>query len=139
MTKSTSQLAREAKHAEEVEDYDEIRPTQRSECAVGPRPCPWVGCRHHLYLDVNPDNGSIKFNFPDLEPWELSPSCSLDITQQEGATLDEVGAFMNLSRERIRQIEVLTLKKLKISVERLLEYKARKNRGGDGGDGPGEG
>jgi hypothetical protein len=139
MTKSTSQLAREARRSsgEEIE-VEEARPTARSECVSGPRPCPWVGCRHHLYLDVNPDNGSIKFNFPDLEPWQLSPCCSLDVTDEEGATLDEVGAYMNLSRERIRQIEVLTLKKLKPSVQRLLEDKARKNRRRDGGDGPGD-
>src|SRR5262249_28750008 len=48
---------------------DEPRPRTRAECAEGQRPCPWVSCKHHLYLDVNPETGSIKLNFPDLEVW----------------------------------------------------------------------
>ena len=36
------------------------RPQTRSDCQGGPRPCPFVSCRHHLYLDVNPETGSIK-------------------------------------------------------------------------------
>src|SRR5262245_65050813 len=47
------------------------RPTTRAECREEMRPCPWVACKHHLYLDINPETGSIKINFPDLEPWEL--------------------------------------------------------------------
>src|SRR5215470_14028882 len=47
------------------------RPTSRAECREEMRPCPWVACKHHLYLDINPETGSIKINFPDLEPWEL--------------------------------------------------------------------
>src|SRR5262245_64087575 len=42
------------------------RPTTRSECREEARPCPWVACKHHLYLDINPETGSIKINFPDL-------------------------------------------------------------------------
>ena len=28
------------------------RPLTRAECKDGPRPCPWVSCRHHLLLEV---------------------------------------------------------------------------------------
>ncbi len=49
---------------------DVPRPQTREECHQQHRPCPWVACKHHLYLDVNPETGSIKINFPDLEPWE---------------------------------------------------------------------
>lgn len=28
------------------------RPTTRAECRDEARPCPWVGCRHHLLLEV---------------------------------------------------------------------------------------
>ena len=51
----------------------------RAECAEGPRPCPYVSCKHHLYLDVNPETGSIKLNFPDLEVDEMAETCSLDV------------------------------------------------------------
>ena len=78
------------------------------------RPCPWVACKHHLYLDINPETGSIKINFPDLEPWELKHTCALDVAERGGITLEEVGEIMNLTRERIRQVEVRGLLKLKM-------------------------
>ncbi len=92
---------------------EEPRPVTRAECQQDSRPCPWVACKHHLYLDVNPETGSIKINFPDLEPWELGETCALDIAERGGITLEEVGEIMNLTRERIRQVEVRGLMKLK--------------------------
>jgi len=94
---------------------DEPRPQTRGECENDIRPCPWVACKHHLYLDVNPETGSIKINFPDLEPWEMSETCALDVADRSGITLEEVGEIMNLTRERIRQVEVRGLLKLKMA------------------------
>jgi len=91
------------------------RPQTRMECSQESRPCPWVACKHHLYLDVNPETGSIKINFPDLEPWELPYTCALDVADRGGITLEEVGEIMNLTRERIRQVEVRGLNKLRAS------------------------
>ena len=91
------------------------RPTTREECRNEMRPCPWVACKHHLYLDINPETGSIKINFPDLEPWELQHTCALDVAERGGITLEEVGEIMNLTRERIRQVEVRGLLKLKMA------------------------
>lgn len=88
------------------------RPKTRAECGEQ-RPCPWVACKHHLYLDINPETGSLKINFPDLEPWELRDTCALDVAARGGSTLDEVGEATNLTRERIRQLEVVGLMKLK--------------------------
>ncbi len=93
---------------------DIARPTNRSECSNELRPCPWVACKHHLYLDINPETGSIKINFPDLEPWDLKHTCALDVAERGGITLEEVGEIMNLTRERIRQVEVRGLLKLKM-------------------------
>ncbi|MEY3012792.1 MAG: hypothetical protein RIT45_1527 [Pseudomonadota bacterium] len=95
-----------------ADDMDYRRPRTRSECAEGVRPCPFVSCRYHLYLDVNPATGSIKINFPDLEVWEMPHTCALDIAERGGITLEEVGTIMNLTRERIRQVEVAGLDKL---------------------------
>lgn len=89
------------------------RPTTRSECSEGARPCPWVACKHHLYLDINPRTGSIKINFPDLEPWELQHTCALDVADNGGLTLEEIGLITNLTRERVRQVEVRGLLTLK--------------------------
>jgi hypothetical protein len=94
----------------DVEDVE--KPTKRDHCAQGARPCPFVSCKHHLYLDVSARTGAIKLNFPDLEVWEMTESCGLDVADRGGTTLEEVGAIMNLTRERIRQVEVRGLAKL---------------------------
>ena len=90
------------------------RPRSRADCMEGPRPCPWVSCKHHLFLDVNPETGSIKLNFPDMEVWDMKETCSLDVADRGGITLEEVGEILNLTRERIRQVEVRGLLKLKM-------------------------
>jgi hypothetical protein len=92
------------------EDFD--RPVTRADCGAGERPCPFVSCKHHLYLDVSARTGAIKLNFPDLEVWEMVETCALDVADRGGTTLEEVGAIMNLTRERIRQVEVKGLAKL---------------------------
>ena len=94
----------------DVEDI--ARPKLREDCAQGERPCPFVSCKHHLYLDVSARTGAIKLNFPDLEVWEMTETCALDVSDRGGTTLEEVGAIMNLTRERIRQVEVKGLAKL---------------------------
>ena len=100
------------------EEGPEERPRTRGECPKT-RPCPWVSCKHHLYLDVNPETGSIKINFPDLEPWELPATCALDVAERGGSTLEEIGEVMNLTRERVRQVEVRALLKLLMAREEL--------------------
>jgi hypothetical protein len=94
----------------EVEEIE--HPRTRNDCVGGERPCPFVSCKHHLYLDVSARTGAIKLNFPDLEVWEMSETCALDVADRGGTTLEEVGAIMNLTRERIRQVEVKGLAKL---------------------------
>jgi hypothetical protein len=91
------------------------RPKMRHECLSTQRPCPFVSCKHHLYLDVNPETGSIKINFPHLNVWEMDETCALDVASRGGITLEEVGEILNLTRERIRQVEVRGLIKLKMT------------------------
>lgn len=84
-----------------------MRPKTRGECADVPRPCPFVGCRHNAFLEVNRKTGSLTFNFPGVEPEDMAPerSCTLDIADGGEVTLDAVGEVLNLTRERSRQIE----------------------------------
>lgn len=89
--------------ADAMTELESYRPRTRAQCSHGIRPCPFVSCRYHLYLDVNENNGSIKFNFPHLEVWEMPVSCALDVAEQGGMTLEDVGEHVNLTRERIRQ------------------------------------
>lgn len=98
--------------AEAEADADNAgRPRVRADCKCGPRPCPWVSCRHHLALDVS-DFGALKLNFPGLAPGELPTSCALDVAERGGLSLEEVGGLLNVTRERARQIEVSALRKL---------------------------
>ncbi len=100
-----------------VREIESRRPRSRAECANGARPCMFISCKHHLYLDVNPSTGSIKLNFPDREVWELEETCALDVADKGGITLEEVGSIMNLTRERIRQVETRGLLKLRSVAE----------------------
>jgi hypothetical protein len=100
-----------------IREVDAQRPRSRADCATGPRPCMFISCKHHLYLDVNPATGSIKLNFPDKEIWEMGETCALDVADRGGITLEEVGAIMNLTRERIRQVETRGLLKLRAMAE----------------------
>ena len=89
------------------------RPATRGDCRGVARPCPWAGCRHHLYLDVA-TNGSLILNFPDLEPDELVETCSLDVADAGEHRLETVGDLLNLTRERARQIEARALARLAV-------------------------
>jgi hypothetical protein len=110
----------EVREAERIRaDLDHLRPRNRTDCKTGPRPCPYVSCKFHLYLDVHPETGSIKLNFPDLEVWEMQETCALDVADRGGTTLEEVGEILNLTRERIRQVEVLGLDKLRTAYDGL--------------------
>jgi hypothetical protein len=79
------------------------RPATRGECAGLPRPCPYVGCRHHLYLDVG-KAGGVKLS-TTLDPSAMPASCSLDMADRGESTLEEIGELLGVTRERVRQIE----------------------------------
>jgi hypothetical protein len=114
-TIAPKRLTREEKREALALQYPEgvDRPRHRGECQTMERPCPFVSCEHHLYLDVNPNSGAIKLNFPHLEVWEMAETCALDVADRGGITLEEVGAILNLTRERIRQVEVRGLGKIR--------------------------
>lgn len=88
------------------------KPQTRADCASICRPCPHVSCKYNLYLDVSERTGSIKLNFPDLEVDQMTESCVLDVADRGGMTLGDVGAAMNLTRERVRQLERSAMAKI---------------------------
>jgi hypothetical protein len=109
-----------------LREIETNRPKTRADCVNSPRPCMFVSCKHNLYLDVNPETGSIKLNFPDKEIWELPYTCALDVAEKGGITLEEVGEIMNLTRERIRQVETRGLLKLREATEAEPKRDARR-------------
>lgn len=101
------------------EDAAPTFPRTRGECLDAPRPCPWVRCRHHLYLDVK-DNGLIRYNFPGLEVDELKDTCSLDVADRVKPlelTLERVGDLVNLTRERVHLIVLQSQDHLRPALE----------------------
>lgn len=111
------------------------------------RPCIHVGCRHHLFLEVRSTTHgpSMKMNFPGVGPEDLFQedtsgltsvaSCSLDVAAAGGASLEEIGDVMNVTRERVRQIEDDATKRVRASrrLRALLmppEEEVEERRGG---------
>jgi sigma-70-like protein len=109
---------------------DVFRPTTRGDCGEVERPCPFVSCKHNLYLDVSPRTGSVKLNFPDLEPGDMAPdrSCALDCADRGGLTLEEVGQAMNMTRERVRQLEASAVYKVGPDMARLAGRESESRR-----------
>jgi hypothetical protein len=112
VTLSTKILTRRPELQPEIEPNSD-RPKTRGDCADVIRPCPWVSCRYNLYLDINPATGSIKLNFPALEPSDLEDTCALDVAERGGLTLEEMSYRLNITRERSRQLEARALLTLK--------------------------
>lgn len=99
-------------------ERDYWRPLTRGDCAQVSRPCPYVSCRHHLFLEVRERSGGLRLTEPDREVWEVEKSCSLDRAAQGPAEASEVARLLNLTPERVRQIELRALEKLRAAGDR---------------------
>jgi hypothetical protein len=74
------------------------------EVANRTRPCPWVSCRCSLVCDVN-QRGGLTLNYPDLNVWERSATCALDVCDQGGVdSLPELCGLLDRSYDRGFQI-----------------------------------
>jgi hypothetical protein len=75
-----------------------VLPRIRGDCLAGgfneARPCQATQCRYHLSSSP-------------------TQTCALDVADAGEHTLEEVADIMNLSRERIRQLEWRALRKLR--------------------------
>jgi len=101
---------------EEADWLDANRPRARADCENGIRPCPFLLCKHNLYLDVC-ENGALRINNLGLDPSEMDWSCALDCAEEGGITLEMVAGIMNVTRERARQIEAAALLKVREALE----------------------
>ncbi len=108
------------------QDPPPAHPTKRSECRGGPRPCPLVGCVYNNYLTIL-SGGAIRINKKGVEPEDASKktSCALDVADAGEHTLDYVGEILGLTRERIRQIEVEAVSKVRTELAKLERMPTR--------------
>jgi Sigma-70, region 4 len=95
------------------------RPKTYGECRPGP--CPWVSCRHHVFLDVDDLTNAVKLNFPGREITDLAETCSLRVAETvlkgEPMPLEQVGKYLNISMERARQLQDQSLAKMRRRIE----------------------
>src|SRR5690606_20279208 len=89
------------------------RPRTRGECPTE-RPCPFVSCRHHLYLEVL-RSGALRLS--QLEVWEMRETCSLDVAERGGITHGEVAQLLDLDSDHIQGSQRQALAKLLAALE----------------------
>jgi len=100
------------------------QPWTRRGCADVPRPCPFISCEAHLAWYVRhksdlPGGGPrlIRASMTDDEIVEallgLRESCALDVAARGGVELEEVADILGLSKQRVQQLEIRGLLKLR--------------------------
>ena len=91
------------------------RPKTRADCVGGIRPCPWVSCRHHLFLEVDHRGREVRTNPVAEDPLDLPQTCSLDVAEQGGVLMEEVADLLGVSRQRVDLLLDRTIIKLRIN------------------------
>jgi len=128
-------------------DLDALRPKTRAECRQQPRPCPWVGCRYHLAIDVHPETGALKEIFPHLKICDQPDgpglellertvgTCALDVCDREDGGNEGHDALLELAAVAVSGREIGnkvgdgmaladTARKLNLSLERTRQLGA---------------
>jgi Sigma-70, region 4 len=118
------------------EGISTARPRQLSECPPAGRPCGFASCRHSLLVEIVPIErtgvAAVKLNWPGVDVDALEETCSLHAASrfarrqrtfpingrlQVLASTEEVGRLLNLSPERVSQIESEAIGKLRLALE----------------------
>lgn len=108
-------------------------PANYGECYEMPRPCLFFRCRHNLWLDVKPESGSIRMNFPGQEPEDLEYTCSIDAALGGGPpakwgvplSLARMGEIMNVTEVWAGQLVTEAIGEVKAKVPTGEEFADR--------------
>lgn len=87
------------------------RPRSMAECPAGP--CPWLGCRHHLYLEER--DGELLVTWPELLSddstelseafdWDRRETCSLRAAARGPMSTYEIGQALNWHRSTVEKV-----------------------------------
>lgn len=97
----------------------------RDACRDGPRPCPFVRCKFHLWMVLGYDRQGhrlMREATSTVEPHSAT-TCSLDVSEQE-RTAREIGEVMGITQRRVQQIVKAALEKLRakgVEVRTIME------------------
>lgn len=110
-------------------------PRTRGACEGGERPCRYTACRHHLHAEDEragrPWGGR---RAPPLVVVHSEETCSLDVAERGGLSRTQVGEVMGLGYERVRQLELRALAKLREQGVNLREHAGIDDLGDDQDD-----
>ena len=100
-----------------------VLPQTRADCKDMLRPCPYVSCRHHLFLDIASD-GRLFMNTQADEADEdsivaeleaMQETCALDVADRgEHLPLEDVADVMGVSHVAIHLVERRAADKLRV-------------------------
>lgn len=117
-----------------------VRPRVRGDCADGPRPCPWLYCKHHLSCDINPHSGALMIygvgsfmgeltsdnEKATLDRLEVRPTCALDIADSgEEMGPSELGEFYETTMGTYQQLVSRALVEVGPALSELLGIPVR--------------
>lgn len=89
-------------------------PRMRRECPSGP--CHHVACRYHLWTERCLDRQGGVVDLRETAAWgDPEHTCTLREAERGPKTLQEIGRILDLSRERVRQIEAEVLERLRVT------------------------
>lgn len=93
-----------------IKIIDKIKaPIIRGDCRNIPRPCPFIRCKWHVLWVNSKCRFLLRKDDDVVADWVVSRdpkySCVLDIADRGEATLEEIAQVMNITRERVGQIE----------------------------------
>lgn len=88
------------------------RPRTRGDCEDSARPCPWISCRYHLAILRITPSGFVRL----VRRWDDGrATCALDVAEDGTHTLEEIGSYMGMTRERVRQLEERAIERAKLT------------------------
>lgn len=56
-----------------MSEWTDERPKTFGDCQDKPDPCPWISCKYHMLLDINPRTGSLQFNAGSIRTQRRGP------------------------------------------------------------------